>query len=135
MDEWKTRESACASQRKHEHEPKPKPKHKITRYKRKTPNAKDKLTWNTLTKPPAHRRAHRGLLLGRRVHRRGRGPALGEERAAGGAHDACEARGREEARVEQVGEEPREEGRGEGAGEGEQVRERAGGRVGGVCLA
>ena len=132
MDEWKTRESACVSQRKHEHEHKH--KREITRYKHKTPNAKSKLTWNTLTKPPAHRRAHRGLLLGRRVHRRGRGPALGEERAAGGAHDACEARGREEARVEQVGEEPREEGRGERAGEREQVRERAGGRVGGVAV-
>ena len=59
MDEWKKRKGACASQRERKH------KREITRYKRRTPNAKDKLTWNTLPKPPAHRRAHRGAVRAR----------------------------------------------------------------------
>ena len=97
------------------------PSKRKRKHNRKTPNAKDKLTWNTLTKPPAHRRTHLDLLLGRRVHGRGRGPALGEERAFRVPYGGCERVGRKGVCVEEVGEKPREEGRREGREECEEV--------------
>ena len=81
-------------------------------------------TWDGCEEPPPELLAHRRLLLGRRVRRRGRGPAVGEERAAREAHDVGDAHRRERVCVQQIREEAREEGRERGEREGERVCER-----------